>query len=157
MTKGTERRTLFQQARRGVPRPITRKNIPREFFRNGEARRASRAASGYFKVRFRAEKYGVSYFWPKAERIKATSREEAAGARARPAVEDLNKMHRREALAVGRLSRADGTLAPEDARGFGVSQLAAGGVLGELGFAWENEEGETALGLDWEKVFSPAT
>jgi hypothetical protein len=28
-------------------------------------------------------------------------------------------------------------------------------VLGEPGFAWENEEGETALGLDGEKVFSP--
>jgi hypothetical protein len=28
-------------------------------------------------------------------------------------------------------------------------------VLGEPGCAWEEEEGETALGLDGEKVFSP--
>ena len=38
----------------------------------------------------------------------------------------------------------------------GVSQVATGVVLGEPGFAKENEEGETALGLDGEKVFSPA-
>ncbi len=31
-----------------------------------------------------------------------------------------------------------------------------GVVLGQPGFAWENEEGEKALGLDGEKVFSPA-
>ena len=33
--------------------------------------------------------------------------------------------------------------------------LVAGVVLGELGFAEAKEEGGTALGLDWEKVFSP--
>jgi hypothetical protein len=32
---------------------------------------------------------------------------------------------------------------------------AAGVVLGEPGFTWQKEEGETALGLDGEKVFSP--
>jgi hypothetical protein len=30
-------------------------------------------------------------------------------------------------------------------------------VLGKPGFAWENEEGEPALRLDEEKVFSPET
>jgi len=37
----------------------------------------------------------------------------------------------------------------------GVSQEATGVVLGEPGFGWENEEGETACWLDGEKVFSP--
>ena len=42
----------------------------------------------YFEVRFRSEKYGVPYFWPKAK--QSGPRKEAAGARARNAVEDLN-------------------------------------------------------------------
>jgi hypothetical protein len=33
--------------------------------------------------------------------------------------------------------------------------LVVGVVLGEPGCAWEKEEGETALKLDGEKVFSP--
>src|SRR5580704_2344652 len=58
----------------------------------------------YFEVRFRAEKYGVPYFLAESEAKQSDPRKEAAGARARNAVEDLNGGHRREALGGGRLS-----------------------------------------------------
>src|SRR5271157_5517228 len=59
----------------------------------------------YFEVRFRAEKYGVSYFLAESEAKQSGPRKEAVGARARNAVEDLNVGgHRRAALGVGRLS-----------------------------------------------------
>jgi beta-galactosidase/beta-glucuronidase len=44
----------------------------------------------YFEVRFRAEKYGVPYFLAESEAKQSDPRKEAAGARARNAVEDLN-------------------------------------------------------------------
>jgi len=59
----------------------------------------------YFEVRFRAEKYGVPYFWAESQAKQSGPRKEAVGARARNAVEDLNvQVIRREALGVGRLS-----------------------------------------------------
>jgi hypothetical protein len=42
----------------------------------------------YFEVRFRAEKYGVPYFLAESEAKQSDPRKEAAGARARNAVED---------------------------------------------------------------------
>ena len=74
-------------------------------------------------------------------------------------VEDLNGGHRREALGGGRLSRRRYSCPggrPWVRCKTGVSQVMTGVVLGEPGFAHENEEAETALGLDGEKVFSPA-
>jgi hypothetical protein len=64
----------------------------------------------YFEVRFRAEKYGVPYFLAESEAKQSAPREEAVGARARNAVEDLNGGHRREALGVGRLSHRWGVV-----------------------------------------------
>ena len=45
----------------------------------------------YFEVRFRTEKYGVPYFLAESEEKQGDPRKEAAGARARNAVEDLNE------------------------------------------------------------------
>jgi hypothetical protein len=59
----------------------------------------------HFEVRFRAEKYGVPYFLAESGAKQSDPRKEAAGARARNAVENLSGGHRREALGVSRLSR----------------------------------------------------
>src|SRR5208283_1842890 len=73
-----------------APRRITRMN------RNGPAFRRLRSSATkeqlreYFEGRFRAEKYGVPYFLAESEAKQSGPRKEAAGARARHAVEDLN-------------------------------------------------------------------
>jgi hypothetical protein len=59
---------------------------------------------GYFEVRIRAEKCGEPYFLAESGAKQGAPRKEAAGARVRNAVEDLNGGHRRAALGVGRLS-----------------------------------------------------
>jgi hypothetical protein len=69
--------------------------VPGEFFRNGEAPRLQEQLWEYFEVRFRAEKYGVPYFLAESEAKQSDARKEAAGARARNAVEDLNVVVRR--------------------------------------------------------------
>ena len=103
--------------RAGVPRRITRKNhSERAFQRRRSSARLREQLREYFEVRFRAEKYGVPYFFGSE---RSDPRKEAAGARARNAVEDLNGGHRREALGVGRLSRRRHSC-PKDARGFGM-------------------------------------
>src|ERR1700730_6424016 len=76
-----------------------------EFFRDGEARRGFGSSFGnILKFGFGLKNMVCHIFWLKAKRSKAAPRKEAAGARARNAVEDLNGGHRREALGGGRLS-----------------------------------------------------
>jgi hypothetical protein len=76
--------------------------------------------------------------WPKAETNQSDPRKEAAGARARNAVEGINGGHRRAAVGGGRLSRR--RYSCPEGRPWGwcktcVSQVATGVVLGEPGFA----------------------
>jgi hypothetical protein len=103
---------MFHAGQRG-------RTIVGELFRDGEAPRGlGEQLREYFEVRFRTEKYGVPYFWPKAK--QSDPRKEAAGARARNAVEVLNGGHRHEALGAGRLSRRRHSC-PKDVRGFEVN------------------------------------
>ena len=79
----------------------------------------------------------MPYFLAESEAKQSDPRKEAAGARARNAVEDLNVGHRREALGVGRLSRRRYSCTggrPWVRCKSGVSQVATGVVLGEPGF-----------------------
>jgi hypothetical protein len=55
----------------GIPRRITRKNHSEPAFqRRRSSARLREQLREYFEVRFRIEKYGVPYFWPKAKRSK---------------------------------------------------------------------------------------
>src|SRR5271165_560104 len=94
----------------------------------------------YFEVRFRAEKYGVPYFLAESEAKQSDPRKEAAGARARHAVEDLNgrclaslRDEEGSRLSRRRYSCCGGR--PWVRCISGVSQHYTGVVLGEPGFA----------------------
>ena len=65
------------------------RNAPAFRKRRGSARLWEQLRE-YFEVRFRAEKYGVPYFLAESEAKQCDPRKEAAGARARNAVKDLN-------------------------------------------------------------------
>src|SRR3984957_20329867 len=119
------RLNLFQPTTADVLRQITR------MYRNGPVFRKRRSSARlweqlreYFEVRFRTEKYGVPYFLAESEAKQSDPRKEAAGARARNAVEDLNGGHRRAALGAGRLSRRRHSW-PKDVRGLGVDLASA--------------------------------
>ena len=64
--------------------------IAGEFFQRLRSWATKEQLREYFEVRFRAEKYGVPYFLAESEAKQSGPRKEAAGARARNAVEDLN-------------------------------------------------------------------
>jgi hypothetical protein len=88
--QGKGGRTLYRQVKSGVLRQLTRKNHSgRAFQKRRSSARLREQPREYFEVRFRAEKYGVPYFLAKSEAKQSDPRKEAAGARARNAIEDF--------------------------------------------------------------------
>jgi hypothetical protein len=92
-----------RQAKSGVPRRITRRNhIGPAFQRRRNSARLGSSFGNILRFGFGLKNMVCHIFWPKAK--QSALRKEAAGARARNAVEDLNGGHRRAALGGDRLS-----------------------------------------------------
>ena len=89
----------------------------------------------------------MPYFLAESEAKQSDPRKEAVGAGARNAVEDLNRGDPPKAggsrLSRRRHSCAEGR--PWVSNGLALARTSEGVVLGEPWFAWEKEEGETAL------------